>query len=200
MHVRSLRVTLDGRGGLLLVPAAALAVHQLRYSLAYGSRAGAELAAQGHSYLHSLVPWIVLSLCVAASGFLRRVVAAAQTGALTPRRARRWPALWGLTTGGLVGIYAVQETLEGLFAPLHPNGAAGVVGHGGWWAVPAAAVVALVVVALLRGGHAVLRLAAASAPLRPRVHTPRAAFRTTPDLLAPAPLALAAAGRAPPAA
>ena len=41
-----------------LVPAGALAVHQLRYLLAFGGRAGVEFARQGHSYLHSLVPWI----------------------------------------------------------------------------------------------------------------------------------------------
>ena len=45
---------------LALVPAGAFAVHQLRYLLAYGHRAGNELAAQGHSYLDSIVPWIVL--------------------------------------------------------------------------------------------------------------------------------------------
>ena len=43
-----------------LVPAGALAVHQLRFLLAFGGGAGTELARQGHSYLHSLVPWIVL--------------------------------------------------------------------------------------------------------------------------------------------
>ena len=43
-----------------LMPAGAFAVHQLRYWLAFGSHAGVELAAQGHSYLHSVVPWIVL--------------------------------------------------------------------------------------------------------------------------------------------
>ena len=40
--------------GLLLMPAGALAVHQLRYVLAYGSHAPDRLAAQGHGYLNSL--------------------------------------------------------------------------------------------------------------------------------------------------
>ena len=35
------------------LPAAAFAVHQSRYLLAYGSRAGVELQRTGHSYLHS---------------------------------------------------------------------------------------------------------------------------------------------------
>src|SRR5207253_1908986 len=56
-----LRSVIGGRGFLLL-PAAAFAVHQLRYSLAYGSRANQVLAMQGHSYLNSLAPWLVLLL------------------------------------------------------------------------------------------------------------------------------------------
>ena len=53
-----------------LVPAAALLVHELRFMLAFGGGAGSELARQGHSYLHSLVPWIVLLIGVAVGGFL----------------------------------------------------------------------------------------------------------------------------------
>ena len=53
-----------------LMPAGAFAVHQLRYWLAYGHRAGSELAAQGHSYLHSVVPWIVLLIAFAVGTFL----------------------------------------------------------------------------------------------------------------------------------
>ena len=55
---------------MALVPAGALAVHQLRFVLAFGGDAGVELARQGHSYLHSLVPWIVLLIGVAAGAFL----------------------------------------------------------------------------------------------------------------------------------
>ena len=58
--------------GLLLVPAAAFAVHQLRYFIAYGSHANSQLAAQGHSYLHSLAPWAVLALGIGATLLLRR--------------------------------------------------------------------------------------------------------------------------------
>ena len=52
-------------GRVALVPAAALAVHQLRYMLAFGGHAGAELARQGHSYLTSWVPWMVLLIGIA---------------------------------------------------------------------------------------------------------------------------------------
>jgi hypothetical protein len=182
---------------LLLVPAAALLVHQLRYTLAYGSRAGSELGAQGHSYLHSLVPWIVLAVGVAGSRFLRDLVSAARTGR-APAPARSLPAQWAVATGVLLAVYTVQESLEGLFAAGHPGGAAGVVGQGGWWAIPASAAVAALVVALLRLGHAAVRLAASRAPRRRRLAAPPLVFPSFSPLLQPAPLALAAAGRAPP--
>lgn len=187
--------------GPLLVPAAALAVHQARYTLAYGSRANAELAAQGHSYLNSVVPWTILALGVAATAFLRRVALALRTGETARPAGRSTAGLWALTTVGLIGIYAIQETLEGMVASGHPGGAAGVFGHGGWWAIPAAAVAALLVVALLHAGGAIVSLAA---ELGVRPSAAPAAFA----LLAPAsvrlprlaPLARSGAGRAPPSA
>jgi hypothetical protein len=187
--------------GPLLVPAAALAVHQARYTLAYGGRAGAELAAQGHSYLNSVVPWTVLALGIAATAFLRRVANAARMGDDGRPNARSAVGLWALTTAGLIAIYAVQETLEGAVASGHPGGVAGVFGHGGWWAVPAAAAVAVLVVALLRVGRALVRLAAELGPSRRAGARSLAPLSPVSARLVPlAPLARAAAGRAPPSA
>lgn len=180
------------------MPAAALVVHQARFTLTYGSRANAELAAQGHSYLHSLVPWTILALGVSASTFLRRAAHAARTGDSGRLTRLSTAALWSITVVGLVAIYAVQETLEGLTFSGHPTGVSGVLGHGGWWAIPAAAVVALGVVAVLRAGRAVLRFAAGRAPIAGRTRVARARRPLSIALVAPAPLALAAAGRAPP--
>ena len=45
---------------LALMPAAAFAVHQLRYWFAFGAHAGVVLRAQGHSYLHSVAPWVTV--------------------------------------------------------------------------------------------------------------------------------------------
>jgi hypothetical protein len=177
------------RSSFFVLPAAALVVHQARYWLAYGPHANAELSAQGHSYLTSVVPWTILALALGVAAFLRRVV---QTGSL-PRPSA---TLWLLTTGGLIAIYAVQETLEGMVVAGHPGGVAGVFGHGGWWAVPVAAVLAIAIVALLLAGRAVIRLAART-PAR-RLRVPALLFPASPLLLAPAPLARAAAGRAPP--
>jgi len=184
--------------GLLLMPAAALVVHQARYSLAYGERANTELAAQGHSYLHSVVPWSILALGVGASVFVRRAARAALTGNSGGFTRLSAAALWAVTTSALVAIYAVQETLESLSVSGHPAGADGVVGHGGWWALPVSAVVSLTVVALLRLGRAVLRLASRLADARPRVRHARVRVPDSVALVAPAPLALARAGRAPP--
>jgi hypothetical protein len=184
--------------GLLLIPAAALVVHQARYTLAYGVRANAQLAAQGHSYLHSLVPWTVLALGIGATLFLRRLARAARTGRSGAFTRLSATALWSVTTFGLIAIYAVQETLEAASVSGHPAGVAGVFGHGGWYAVPAAAVVALGVVALLRVGRAVLRLAAHYAPRTARLSAPSLPVPFSVALVAATPLALAAAGRAPP--
>jgi hypothetical protein len=184
--------------GLLLIPAAALVVHQARYTLAYGVRANAELAAQGHSYLQSLVPWTIFALGIGASLFLQRITRAARTGESGAFTRLSAAALWSVTTVGLIAIYAVQETLEAASASGHPAGAAGVFGHGGWYAVPAAAVVALAVVAVLRVGRAVLRRAAQHAPRAARLSAPSLPVPLSVALVAATPLALAAAGRAPP--
>lgn len=199
MHSRTPRGGLSGRAGLLLVPAAALVVHQLRFMLAYGSRAGAELSSQGHSYLHSLVPWVVLALGAGLTAFLRRAVHATRTGDAGRLSGVSPVVLWAVTSAGLVAIYAVQESLEELFATGHPTGLAGIFGHGGLWAVPAAAVVSVAVVALLRIGRAVLRLAVRLAPGQARTARPHEArVPVGLTLVLPAPLARAAAGRAPP--
>jgi hypothetical protein len=199
-RLRTLSVVRLRPSGLLLMPAAALVVHQARYTLAYGIHADAELAAQGHSYLHSLVPWTMLALGIGASMFLRRAARAARTGELGAFTRLSSTVLWAITATGLVAIYVVQETLEGLSASGHPAGVAGVFGHGGWYAVPAAAVVAAGVVALLHAGRAALRFAAELAPraVHPGALIPRVPLAVA--LLAAKPLALAAAGRAPPVA
>jgi hypothetical protein len=182
---------------LLLVPAAAVVVHQARYTLAYGMRANSELAAQGHSYLHSVVPWTIFALGVAATSLLRRLAHAARTGEAGRFSRTPFLTLWGASTLGLFAIYSVQETLEGFVVSGHPGGIAGIVGHGGWWAAPVSALVALALVALLRVARAAIRFAASLAP-----RTVRGGFtlpRPAAVSLVPVPVrARAAAGRAPP--
>lgn len=180
------------------MPAAAFAVHQLRYALAYGPNAKAELAAQGHTYLHSLVPWLVITLAVGLAAFIRRTARALRTGETGTFTRRSTAILWAATAAGLVAIYAVQESFEEFFVSGHPSGVGGVFGHGGWWAVPVAALVALAVVAALRLGRTIVRAAG-------RLHRRHFGFTIVPPVvprglvLVPArPLARSAAGRAPP--
>jgi hypothetical protein len=179
------------------MPLGAFAVHQLRYWLAYGPRANAELAAQGHSYLSSLVPWTILALGIGSTLFVRRLAAALRTGETGRLTRLSAVGLWALTATGLLLIYATQEMLEGAFAASHPAGMAGVLGNGGWWAIPAAAAVAAAIVGVLRVARAALR--AAARITRPRLLPLRSLPVPAEAALAVVrPLARAAAGRAPP--
>src|SRR4051794_9975459 len=111
MTHRSWRSVLAGRG-FMLFPAAAFAVHQLRYELAYGDRSGQALVAQGHGYLNSLAPWVVLLAALGLGSFLARTarVAAGRPDA-APRR--DFAGLCLLAWGGLLATYVLQEWLEG---------------------------------------------------------------------------------------
>ncbi len=180
------------------MPAGALLVHQLRYLLAYGSQASDALGAQGHAYLGSLVPWVVLLAGAGLGRFIARLARAWRVGADGTNTSAFW-GLWATTAGSLVAVYSVQEFFEGLFAAGHPPGLAGIFGHGGWWSLPVAAAVSLIIVALLRVGRTLVQLAARSrrAPRRRSrtVSLPRPAVLL---LAGGRPLAHAAAGRAPP--
>jgi hypothetical protein len=184
-----------------LMPAGALAVHQLRYWLAYHAAAGVELQRQGHAYLHSLVPWIVLPLALAAGLFLRALGRAFGGRCSLPRYAVSFAALWLISVVCLLAIYCCQEFLEGLFATGHPAGLAGIFGYGGWWSLPAAVLVGLVLAAAFHGARWVLREVAQGhrdrAPRRRALPAPRRPVRV---VLAPrsAPLADGSSGRGPP--
>jgi hypothetical protein len=143
-----------------LVPPAALAVHQLRYLLAFRAGAGAALQSTGHSYLHSLVPWVMCLLGVAAGGFLWALGRALGGRRGATGQTASFAVLWLVCALTLVAIFAGQELVEGLVLVGHPSGLVGVFGHGGWWAVPAAACVGLVLAAVFHGVGGVLDAAA----------------------------------------
>jgi len=192
--------------GAALMPAAALGVHQLRYELAFGADAPRALAQQGHAYLSSLTPWFVLLAALALGASLGALVQrwAGGAAAAEDRRARRADGVrvWLLASVGLVAIFAGQELLEGWLAGGHAAGVAAVLGGGGWWALPAALAVGGVLTLALRAGAVVEDALAELSPLRLRLRTvAREARRlrpAVPALIAPSPLACAAAGRAPP--
>jgi hypothetical protein len=184
-----------------LMPIAAFAVHQLRYWLAYGNRAGAVLDRQGHAYLHSLVPWLVLLLALCAGIFLRALGRAFSGECSLQRYTASFAALWVACSACLVAIYASQELLEALLATGHPTGLAGVFGYGGWWAVPASVCVGLVITAVLHGARWVLIATAerhGPRPTVPRLRNVPARPRKHPLLPSPAPIAAGWSGRGPP--
>lgn len=187
---------------LALMPAAAFAVHQLRYWLAFGSRAAAELQAQGHSYLHSVVPWIMVLIALAVGVFLQALGRAFSGQSSVPRFTISFTGLWLLCAASLVGIYTCQEFLEGFFLTGHPTGLLGIFGYGGWWAVPASLAVGLVLAAVFHGAGWVLRELAeryrSDVWLAPRRSAPARLPETFP-LARPAPLAGGWSGRGPPA-
>jgi hypothetical protein len=69
--------------------------------------------------------------------------------------------LWAFLSGVLIAIYVCQEWIEGQLAGGHAAGIAGIVGAGGWLALPLAIAVGLVIALLLRGAEAAIALAAA---------------------------------------
>ena len=153
---------------MALMPAAAFAVHQLRYLLAYGSGASAELQRTGHSYLHSVAPWIVSLLALAAGGFLWSLGRAVAGQRSVGRYAASLLGLWLVCSATLVGIFAAQEFLEGLFAIGHPAGWIAIFGYGAWWAIPAALCIGLVLAALFHGARWILDAVAVARQRRAR--------------------------------
>lgn len=134
-----------------LIPVAAFAVHQLRFLLAFGGGAGVELKETGHSYLHSVVPWIMLVVGLSVGAFLWSLGRAASGRRSTSGRGLSFLRLWLVCAACLVAIYCIQETLEGLFATGHPTGIEGIFGFGGVWSIPTALGVGLVLAVVMCG-------------------------------------------------
>jgi hypothetical protein len=173
------RLSFDLRGAALL-PAAALVLHQLRYALAYHHDAGTALAAQGHGYLRTLTPVVMVLL---AAGSIRLVRRAARGNAGAPCSFSR---LWAACAALLAAVHFGQEWTESLLATGHPAGFDGLLGHGAWAAALLAVALGGLVAAALRGS------AAAAELLAPR-GVPRPSVVARPPLLA-----ASAADQAPP--
>ena len=184
------------------MPPAALAVHELRYLLAYGPNAQLELQRTGHSYLHSVVPWLVLVVALAAGGFLRALGRAFTGQTSATRVTASFATLWLACSAALVLIYSGQELMEGMLLAGHPAGWMGVFGYGGWWAIPVAACIGLVLAAVYHAADWVLgEVARRFAGVRPARRRRTAAARR-PAVVAiplPAPVAGGWSDRGPPA-
>jgi hypothetical protein len=192
------RMSLRGRA-LGLLPLAALGVHQLRYRLAFGDHADHELVAEGHQYLTSLTPVLVLAAALMAAELLARL-AKAWRGKTGPVRGSSSLGLAVAAAALLIFIYTGQELLEGLLAAGHPGGLLGVFGEGGWWSLPLAIVFGAAIALVLRGAEAAVAFVAyvRSAP-SPRSTREPQRDAPRPLFLPPrSPFASAAPGRAPP--
>lgn len=131
---------------LAVMLAAAFAVHELRYQLAFGEHAGDVLGQQGHGYLNALAPLIVLLLVSGISQLLHVALSGKQ------HRAQRasLPRTWLLASAALVAVFTGQELIEGVLAAGHPPGLGGVAGAGGWIALPLAVSFGLLVAFAVR--------------------------------------------------
>jgi hypothetical protein len=158
------------RAGAVLA-GGALAVHQLRYLLAYGHRAHEQLTFQGHGYLTLLGPVLASLLVLAAIEFLVRIAQATRTTSTEPALPS-YSRLWMLATGWLLVIYTCQESLEGQTASGHPAGPEGVLGHGGWLAILLAAVIGGLVALVLHGAAVTIEIAARRSLARARQTEP----------------------------
>ena len=147
--------------GAALLPPAAFAVHQLRFVLAFGSGASAELQRTGHSYLHSVIPWLVVLVALVVGIFLLALGRALAGQTSAARFTVSFAGLWLACAAALVLIYCVQEFLEGVLVVGHPAGLVGIFGYGGWWAIPVAACIGLVLAAVFHGARWLLNETAA---------------------------------------
>lgn len=114
-----------------LLALALLALHQLRYLLAFGSESGAVLEQHGHSYLEEALPAVVgLSLALLAARLLIAIGGRSPAGT-----AGLGSAPYALA---LLGAFAAQETIEGVLVAHHPAGVLAVFSAGWWLALPLA--------------------------------------------------------------
>ncbi len=195
--LRLARPTPAARAGALLA-LGALAVHEVRYLLAYGSQAHQAMASQGHGYLGELTPALVV---LAASLIAGRLLAAwAGRGADAPAHA---PARWPGFAVALVAIFSVQELAEGMAFAGHASGLAAILSRGGWIALAVAPAIGWVCARadrLLAGTERRLRRRARRRGRRrlPRPAASAGAPQDPLDLLRLRPLALGLARRPPP--
>ena len=151
-----------------LIALAALGVHQLRYLIAYGGGAHAELASQGHDYLFGALPILAgFAIATIAAGLLRAALTSSPAPALASTRARAV-----IYAAAIFAVFVVQETTEGVLFAGHASGLAAVLSGGGWLAVPLALAFGSLC-ALLDGGLALVERSVAMAGESPPALRPR---------------------------
>jgi hypothetical protein len=165
---------------IALISLGALAVHELRYLVAYGHDADVALASQGHGYLSEL-GGVAIGLGVAL--LLGSVLGRA--GLAHPHRGPR-PA-FGPTAAlyccAIIAVFCAQESAEGLLFAGHAGGLAAPVANGGWVALPLAIVAGLLCALVARALVGVDEALASPAPSRAPV--PRSSTVPAPNPAVP---------------
>jgi hypothetical protein len=183
---------------VLVFPAAVFAVHQLCYLLAYGSGASSELAEHGDHYVGiAAIVAVALGALSLGLGLLRLVAASRRHSEPRVTALPLW-LLWLGTTLALFAGFCALEGLEIALEPHHVGGVVGILGQGGWWALPAAAFIGAVMTLLVRGGRALLLIVARGRMTR-RVRATASRRPPASGASSRRPMAGCAAGRAPPA-
>jgi hypothetical protein len=187
--------------GAAVLTLGALALHQLSYLLAHGDGAGRVLAAHGHGYLSTLGPILVTASLALLAATLAR---AALTPRSSPPRRQGCPELRAAALAlAVLAIFFVQELVEALLSPDHPQGLAAFL-EAGWVALPLAFPIgALAALALGVLERAALMIAAATPARRlrsaPRDLRPTGSRRERGAPLARLGLRFGLARRGPPA-
>jgi hypothetical protein len=140
---------------IALLAGGAMAVHQLRYLLAYGDGSHHALESQGHAYLGAVAAAVVGLFVLAAVDYAVRLWRA-EAG--SPPKGRQ---LWAACSLWLIAIYGSQELAEGQLAAGHPHGLNALFGHGGWIALLLALVIGGVISLLLVASERAVRFVAA---------------------------------------
>jgi hypothetical protein len=130
-----------------------VAIHQLRYAIAYGNGAPGQLAAHNHGYFELALPALATVFVIALAAVLVRV---ARGGDAHSHARLSLATLWLCCALALGTIYGVQETLEG----------AGALAGGGWIGFALAFPAGLLVALAIRGADAAeLRLPRVAMPI-----------------------------------
>jgi hypothetical protein len=174
--VTATRFTGGAARAVALLTLGALAVHELRYLVAYGADADAALASQGHAYLSELGG-------MAAGLGLALLLGSALGRARLPRSRTGGRSALGSTAAlygaAIVAIFCAQESAEGALFAGHAAGLAAPVANGGWIALPLALVAGLLCALAARALERVDD--ALAAPPRSRVTLPRPSAVAAPN-------------------
>ena len=126
------------------------------------------------SHVHSYLPLLIALACMVFIASLVDFVAAllsahGERDAAPSRLSRAWPA----ATLALVGVFVVQESLEGALLGGHSAGLHGLFGHGGWSVAVLAPLLGALIAFLVRGSEKAIELVARKRA-SPRVASRRA--------------------------